>query len=193
MENTHCDYSWKIQGWLFLEWLHPVQIMEKCPFNDRAARQVVGFMENSIKCHTAKTVLFVTHPPSNFMATSGSCPHGQPCKQHNDCCSIWPNNISAAYFCIFFGRNYFCRMHKLEMQMWSFCRNALSVDTNAFVTCAESIKTCNCDLIGFVPRGSHQASNSLAFWLAHFECSDCNETCWRGKMGPPESVQTFFI
>ena len=35
--------------------------------------------------------------------------------------------------------------------------------------------------------------NSLAFWLAHLECSDCNETCWRGKMGPPESVQTFFI
>ena len=163
MENTPCDYSWKIQGWLFLEWLHPLQIMEKCPFNDRAARQVVGFMENSIKCHTAKTVLFVTHPPSNFMVTP--CPHGQPCKQHNDCCSIWPNNISAAYFCILFGRNYFCRMQKLEMQMWSFCRNALSVDTNAIVTCAESIKIHDCDLIGFVPYAGKKSKTY--YWIYH--------------------------
>ena len=34
---------------------------------------------------------------------------------------------------------------------------------------------------------------SQAFWLVHLECSDCNETCWRGKMGPPESVKTIFI
>ena len=41
-------------------------------------------------------------------------------------------------------------------------------------------------------RGSHQAPKPLAFQIVHLEWSDCNETCRKGKVGPPESVQTIF-
>ena len=40
---------------------------------------------------------------------------------------------------------------------------------------------------------SHQAPKPLSFQIVHLECSDCNETCRRGKVGPLESVQTIVI
>ena len=39
---------------------------------------------------------------------------------------------------------------------------------------------------------NHQAPKPLPFQIVHLECSDCYETCRRGKVGPPESVQTIF-
>ena len=42
-------------------------------------------------------------------------------------------------------------------------------------------------------RGSHKAPKPLAFQIVHLEWSDCNETFRRGKVGPPESVQTIII
>ena len=45
----------------------------------------------------------------------------------------------------------------------------------------------------YIPRGSHQAQKPLPFQIVNLECSEGNETCRRGKVGPPESVQTIFM
>ena len=40
---------------------------------------------------------------------------------------------------------------------------------------------------------NRNATKPLAFQIVHLEWSDCNETFRRGKVGPPESVQTIII
>ena len=39
---------------------------------------------------------------------------------------------------------------------------------------------------------NRKAQKPLQIWKAYSECPDCNETCRRGKEGPPESVQILF-
>ena len=40
---------------------------------------------------------------------------------------------------------------------------------------------------------NRKAPKPLSFQIVHLECSDCNETFRRGKVGPLESVQTIII
>ena len=71
MENTTLIFSWKSRGWLFLEGLPILHLMEICPSKDSSTcqeSQEVSFMENSINRHYALSPIFGTPAPRNDMA-----------------------------------------------------------------------------------------------------------------------------
>ena len=63
-------------SWQFMEGLKVLQIMENLPWKVRSVSRVVGFMENSIKCHSWYRTEMIKLDPGrarqNSLATAGT-------------------------------------------------------------------------------------------------------------------------